>query len=77
MGALSGRTATERPEPDENAAASRYKYDESPKKETSAFAVNVFSLVVYINTLLTYINETCLGALHFQDLALSDKPSNS
>lgn len=45
MGALSGRTATERPEPDENAAASRYKYDESPKKETSAFAVNVSPLL--------------------------------
>lgn len=66
MGAVSRRTVPEKPKPEENTAASRYKCDESRKKETSKFAINVF-LVVSINTLLTYINRYCLGALDFHN----------
>lgn len=44
-----------------NTAATGYKCDESPKKQTSKFAINVFfSPLVSINALLTYINETAL-----------------
>lgn len=66
MGAVSGRTAPEKPKPEESTAASRYKCDESPKKETSKFAINVF-FVVSINTLLTYINGYCLGAFYYHN----------